>query len=150
LDGSGVATYTTSALSVGTHPITATYSGAVSFEVSTSNLISQVVDTPPVATSDSYTLTVNTTLTVTAPGVLANDTDAESQTLTAVLDTDVLTGTLDLHADGSFVYTPPQDYTGVVTFTYHATDGYVNSNVVQVTLTVQDFTVYLPLVLRNY
>jgi hypothetical protein len=37
-----------------------------------------------------------------------------------------------------------------VTFTYHATDGYTNSNTVQVTITVQNFTVYLPLVLRNY
>jgi uncharacterized repeat protein (TIGR01451 family) len=150
LDGSGTASYTTSALTAGTHPITATYGGGVSFEVSTSNMISQVVNTPPVATSDAYTMTVNTTLTVTAPGVLTNDTDADSQPLTAVLDTDVLTGTLDIHADGSFVYTPPQDYTGVVTFTYHVTDGYVDSNTVQVTITIQDFTIYLPLVLRNY
>ena len=150
LDGSGTASYTTSALTAGTHPITAAYGGDVSFEVSTSNMINQVVNTPPVATSDGYTITVNTTLTVTAPGVLTNDTDADSQPLTATLDTDVLTGTLDLHADGSFVYTPSQDYTGVVTFTYHATDGYTNSNTVQVTITVQNFTVYLPLVLRNY
>jgi uncharacterized repeat protein (TIGR01451 family) len=150
LNGSGTASYTTSALTAGTHPVTATYGGDVSFETSTSNMINQVVNTPPVATSDGYTTTVSTTLTVTAPGVLTNDTDAESHPLTAVLDTDVLTGTLDLHADGSFVYTPPQDYTGVVTFTYHANDGYADSNAVQVTITVQNFTVYLPLVLRNY
>ncbi len=150
LNGSGIASYTTSALAAGTHPITATYGGDASFEASTSNMINQVVNTPPVATSDGYTMTVNTTLTVAAPGVLANDTDADSHPLTAVLDTDVLTGTLDLQTDGSFVYTPPQDYTGVVTFTYHTNDGYADSNAVQVTITVRDFTIYLPLVLRNY
>jgi uncharacterized repeat protein (TIGR01451 family) len=150
LDGSGTASYTTSALTAGTHPITATYGGDVSFEASISNMINQVVNTPPVATSDSYTMTVNTTLTIAAPGVLANDTDADGNPLTAVLDTDVLTGTLVLQTDGSFVYTPPQDYTGAVTFTYHTNDGYTDSNTVQVTITVRDFTIYLPLVLRNY
>jgi uncharacterized repeat protein (TIGR01451 family) len=150
LNGSGTASYATSALAAGTHPITATYGGDASFEVSTSSVVNQVVNTPPVASSDGYTTTTNTTLTVTAPGVMTNDTDADSHPLTATLDTDVLTGTLDLHADGSFVYTPTQDYTGVVTFTYHVNDGYADSNTVQVTITVRDFTVYLPLVLRNY
>ncbi|MBN1811915.1 MAG: hypothetical protein JXA14_08780 [Anaerolineae bacterium] len=50
--------------------------------------------------------------------------------LTAMLDTGALTGTLDLHADGLFVYTVPPGYTGVVTFAYHANDGYADSNVV--------------------
>lgn len=47
-----------------------------------------------------------------------------------MLDTGALTGTLDLHADGLFVYTVPPGYTGVVTFAYHANDGYADSNVV--------------------
>jgi hypothetical protein len=39
----------------------------------------------PVANNDSYSANVNTTLTVAAPGVLANDTDQNGDSLTAVL-----------------------------------------------------------------
>jgi hypothetical protein len=150
LGGSGIATTTAAALAPGTHPITVTYGGDASFDPSTSDMLNQVVDnTPPVAAVDNYTSTGDVPLIVAAPGVLGNDTDTEGNPLTAILDADVLTGTLDLDADGSFVYTPPPDYAGVVTFTYHASDGYADSNVVQVTIAVQDFRVYLPLVIRE-
>lgn len=43
LNGSGVANYATSALSVGAHVITATYTGNAKFDVSTSNTVSQTV-----------------------------------------------------------------------------------------------------------
>ncbi len=60
---------------------------------------------------------------VAAPGVLGNDTDADSDPLTAVLDTDVSHGTLSLAADGGFTYTPTSGYSGPDSFTYHADDG---------------------------
>jgi hypothetical protein len=43
LNGSGVATFTTTSLAVGTHPITAVYAGSVNYLTSTSNLVSQTV-----------------------------------------------------------------------------------------------------------
>jgi hypothetical protein len=150
LNGSGIASYTTSALTLGTHPITATYDGDENFNASTSGIVSQIItsNTPPVAAADTYTMTFNTSLVVAAPGVLANDTDAESDPLTSVLDTDVPVGVLDLHSDGSFVYTPPGDYVGPVAFTYHANDGYANSNVVQVMIAVQSIY-YFPMFMHR-
>ncbi|MFV1983402.1 MAG: Calx-beta domain-containing protein [Thiohalomonadales bacterium] len=83
----------------------------------------------PVAAADSYTVAKNILLTVNAPGVLGNDTDADSDKLTAVLDQDtVQTGdTLTLNADGSFSYQPEPGYIGPVSFTYFANDGTINS-----------------------
>jgi VCBS repeat-containing protein len=72
----------------------------------------------------------------TPPGVLANDTDPEQQTLTAILVSGPAHGTLTLNADGSFVYTPAPNFNGVDSFTYMANDGSLNSNVATVTLTV--------------
>ncbi|RME75487.1 MAG: tandem-95 repeat protein, partial [Chloroflexi bacterium] len=93
---------------------------------------------PPVAQNDSgYTANAGTPLTVSAAsGVLANDTDADSDPLTAVKVTDPAHGTLTLNADGSFTYTPNAGYAGNDTFTYKANDGTADSNVATVTITV--------------
>ena len=61
--------------------------------------------------------------TSSAPGVLGNDTDADGDPLTAVLNTTVGHGTLTLNANGSFLYTPTNGYSGPDSFTYHANDG---------------------------
>ena len=71
-----------------------------------------------------------------APGVLANDTDANGDPLTAVLNTNVTHGSLALNANGGFTYTPTAGYSGPDSFTYHANDGTANSNIVTVSLTV--------------
>ena len=61
----------------------------------------------PVAVGDSYSTPKNTTLVVAAPGVLANDTDADGDTLTATMVGDPAHGTRDAsNADGAFTYTP--------------------------------------------
>ena len=65
----------------------------------------------------------DTPLTISAPGVLANDTDVDSSTLTAAKRSDPADGTLTLNANGSFSYTPPSNYNGTDTFTYKASDG---------------------------
>jgi VCBS repeat-containing protein len=97
-----------------------------------------VNDAPPVANSDTYTSPEDTTLTVPAPGagILANDTDVDGNTLTAVLVSDVNHGTLALNADGSFTYTPVADYNGPDSFTYRAVDGSATGNVATVTINV--------------
>ena len=64
----------------------------------------------------------------TAPGVLANDTDADGDPLTAVVVTGPAHGTLTLNANGSFTYTPAANYNGADRFTYRANDGTANSN----------------------
>ncbi|MBI5494768.1 MAG: tandem-95 repeat protein [Deltaproteobacteria bacterium] len=95
------------------------------------------INDAPVATTESYTATEDTLLTVSALlGVLANDLDPDLDALTAHVVSDVAHGTLTLAADGSFTYQPSQDYSGADSFTYAANDGTVDSNTVTVDLTV--------------
>jgi len=107
----------------------------------------------PVALADTFTTDEGTQKVIAAPGVLANDTDANLDTLTAVLEDDVTHGTLALAADGSFTYTPMAEFIGTDSFTYKAFDGGLYSEVVTVSLTVNDVipvanTIYLPLILK--
>jgi VCBS repeat-containing protein len=94
------------------------------------------VNDPPLANPDSYSTNENTPLTIAAPGVLGNDVDVDGDTLTAVKVSDPSHGTVELNSDGSFTYTPAEDYQGVDTFTYKAYDGTVYSNVTSVTITI--------------
>jgi subtilisin len=90
----------------------------------------------PYARSDNYAVTINTSLTISAPGILDNDEDVDSPVITASLVKDVINGTLTLYADGAFVYTPNADFTGSDEFVYQATDGELNSQPATVTITV--------------
>jgi VCBS repeat-containing protein len=91
----------------------------------------------PEAVADSYTTPQDTALAVAAPGVLANDTDAESDALAAVKLTDPSHGTLALAADGSFTYTPTAGYFGPDSFTYRAKDATGESGATTVTIAVE-------------
>ncbi|MEL4896890.1 Ig-like domain-containing protein, partial [Crocosphaera sp. Alani8] len=78
----------------------------------------------PLAVNDSYTATVNETLEIDAEaGVLNNDSDGDGDDLTVEIDSDVTDGDLTLNSDGSFSYTPDQDFTGVDSFSYTVSDG---------------------------
>jgi VCBS repeat-containing protein len=94
------------------------------------------VNDPPVALPDSYSVFNNNTLTVPVNGVLANDTDAEGDPLSAVLVSDVAHGSLSLHPDGSFIYTPASNYVGADFFNYRAHDGLTPGASTTVSLTV--------------
>ena len=92
--------------------------------------------TPTAAADGPYSGTEDTTLTVPAPGVLANDSDGDGDPLTAVLVADGTDGTVTLQADGSFDYVPDPDFGGSDSFTYRASDGLDTSAVTTVTITV--------------
>ncbi len=94
----------------------------------------------PVAINDAFGAVGDATLQVAAPGVLANDTDADDDALTAILGTGPRNGQLTLNSDGSFLYTPNLGFLGLDTFTYRANDGTLNSDTVTVTITVVDGT----------
>jgi len=94
------------------------------------------VNDPPTAGNDSYTTVEETVLAVAAPGVLANDSDVENDSLIAVLDAGPSNGTLALDPDGSFSYTPNADFTGADSFAYHAGDGRAHSGTATVTIVV--------------
>lgn len=93
-------------------------------------------NTAPTAVADDYDVNEDTTLTVAAPGVLANDSDPNGDSLTAVLVGSTAQGTLTFHADGSFVYNPYSGYVGDDHFTYKASDGVEESTPVMVVIHV--------------
>src|SRR5205814_1367465 len=102
----------------------------------TVNVTVNAVNDAPVAANNSYSTDEDTALTVAAPGVLGNDTDVDSPTLTAVLVAGPSHGTLTLNANGSFTYTPSANYNGADSFSYKDNDGAADSNVATVALTI--------------
>jgi len=95
-------------------------------------------NTPPVALDNTYSLDQDTSLSIGTPGVLGNDTDADNDALTALIQSQPSSGTLTLNTDGSFTYTPNNGFTGEDTFTYVANDSIGNSNIATVTIIVND------------
>jgi VCBS repeat-containing protein len=110
--------------------------GLVDSNIATVTITVNAANDKPVALNDSYSTGEDTKLTVASPGVLDNDTDVENDTLTVLLDATPSNGTLTLNTDGSFSYTPHVNFYGSDTFTYHANDGLVDSNIATVTITV--------------
>src|SRR5207245_792651 len=110
--------------------------GVVNSGIATVSLTITNVNRVPAATNDSYGLNKNSSLTVSAPGVLSNDTDLDGDSLTAVLVATAAHASLTLTAIGSFTYTPVSNYFGADSFTYRASDGVANSGIATVTLTV--------------
>ncbi len=96
------------------------------------------VNDPPVAAADAYNAVVGQILNVPAPGVLANDSDVDGNTLTAVLVSGPTSGTLTLNANGSFSFTPAAGALvgSTASFTYKAKDTLLDSNIVTVTITI--------------
>ncbi|NQT11614.1 MAG: tandem-95 repeat protein, partial [Planctomycetes bacterium] len=92
---------------------------------------------PPVAEDDGYRMHADTTLSEVAAGLLDNDTDPNTDALTAVLVDHPSHGTLALDGDGSFRYAPQAGFVGADHFTYLAHDGRLGSNVATVTITVE-------------
>ena len=90
----------------------------------------------PLAFDDSYSVNEDSILNVNEPGILSNDTDLEGDTLNAVLVDSTTNGILALNDNGSFSYSPNPDFNGADSFTYKANDGYDNSNIATVSITI--------------
>ena len=105
------------------------------------------------STDSEHRRQADTPLTVAAPGVLGNDTDADgdSPTVTKLNGSRTLTGTsadgaaVTIHADGSYTYDPTGSVTlkelGVGaqttdTFSYTADDGHGGTGTATVSITV--------------
>src|SRR5205823_9303329 len=109
--------------------------GNLDSSVATVSLTVTAVNDAPVVANDAYSTAEDTPLSVSAPGLLANDTDVEGDGLTAVLVSGPAHGTLTLNSNGSFTFTPAVNYNGPDSFTYKANDGALDSNVATVPLT---------------
>ena len=111
---------------------------ADSNNVATVTITVTPVNDLPVAVNDAYTVVEGGTLTVSSgDGLLKNDTDAENNTLTAILVGNPGKGTLTLNSDGSFIYVHSGGESATDSFTYKANDGGTgDSNVAVVSITV--------------
>ncbi|MCU0782567.1 MAG: DUF2341 domain-containing protein [Verrucomicrobia bacterium] len=133
-----------------TAPLTGTLTNTVASTANTSDpstanndgtsaaarVVTTVINLPPVANNDNYSVLEDTVLTVPASGVLTNDTDAEGQTLIASSVGGPTHGTLTLNSNGGFTYTPNTNFNGADNFTYRANDGMTNSATATVSITV--------------
>jgi fibronectin-binding autotransporter adhesin len=136
----GSATFNVTLETGGATTLTATDLTDGAKTASTSASIS-VTNTAPSATADNYEMVADNTLVVSAAGVLANDTDAESQPLTVGAPRPASGpshGSLSLNADGSFSYTPTPGFEGSDSFTYTAADVGTTSTPATVTILVRD------------
>ena len=117
IDGTGLAT--------GVAPGTVTITASIGYVSGTASLTVEQPNQPPVAFPDTFQAIGNVTVPVAAPGVLANDTDPDANTLSAVAGTypTAQGGTFTLAADGSFTYLSAAGFIGVDSVAYTVTDG---------------------------
>lgn len=80
------------------------------------------VNHAPVAGNDSFTTDEDTAF---SGSVLGNDSDSDGNPLHTVSEAKSTTagGTVAIHADGTFTYTPTANFNGTDTFTYTVKDG---------------------------
>ena len=110
--------------------------GAANSNVATVSLT--VADIPPTAKDQMYpNVNENSPFTVDAAnGMLKGDESFNGNALTAMLVNGPSDGTLTFSSDGSFTYTPNNNYVGADSFTYQVFDGTDLSMVATVNLTV--------------
>ncbi|HEX2699053.1 MAG TPA: ELWxxDGT repeat protein [Acidimicrobiales bacterium] len=102
---------------------------------STCSLSSTVPNASPVAGDDTYGISEDESLTLSAPGLLANDADPDGEMLRAgfippvagpgpgfTFPSDPPHGSVAVDPDGSFVYTPDANFVGTDVFDYQAYD----------------------------
>jgi hypothetical protein len=136
-DADGRATFTDLAITDGTGSHTLIFEApGFTSAVSGSVNVTPPANQPPSAAADNYTVAAGQTLSVDAPGVLANDSDPDGDALTAAVVGQPASGTVTLLPDGSFTYVPNAGFTGQDAFTYAASDGTDTSAPATVTIDV--------------
>ena len=97
------------------------------------------INDAPVSVADSISVAEGGTATLLVGGatsLLANDSDAELDPLTAVLVSGPSHGTLTLNANGTFSYTHDGGDTSSDSCSYRANDGTANGNIVTVSIAI--------------
>jgi hypothetical protein len=104
-------------------------------------------DSPtPIVNKDAYETAFNTELSINVDnGVLHNDIEPLGNSLSIILKTSPTNGTLSINTDGSFVYTPNTNYSGMDTFSYAASNGVKESDACMVTIKIMNSQEGVPL-----
>ena len=102
----------------------------------TFSIVISPVNNNPIADNDSFQVDEDTSLT---GNIITNsDTDAENDLLTATLvNGPINADTFLLNSDGSFTYTPVENFHGTDTFEYQIADGNGGFDTATVVITVQ-------------
>ena len=91
----------------------------------------------PEVFDDSFEVATGLLLSVpSVTGILANDSDPDGDLFTATLASPPSDGTVTLKIDGSFAYSPNDDFVGADQFTYQASDGVNESTLATVSIIV--------------
>ena len=136
---SGTATFTTALLGHGSNTVVAEYAGNASFLGSTNSLVpAQLVNTPPVATTDQIVRPATEGIKVLVADLLSNDTDADADALsfTSVNSPSANGGTVT-QSGGWVFYTPAVGFTNADSFTYTIRDTFGISAIGTVNISVR-------------
>ena len=152
LNAAGTFVYSPAAGFIGVDSFTYRASdGELTSNLATVTITVTPVNHAPLAVDDLYEVDEDMVLTVpAATGVLSNDSDPDSDVLTASLVDGPEHGVLSLSPSGAFVFTPAADFNGQDSFTYRAYDGQAYSALASVTITVHEVAeyLYLPVLVR--
>ncbi|GAB5388064.1 MAG: tandem-95 repeat protein [Alphaproteobacteria bacterium] len=136
LNSNGTFSYTPAAHFNGTDSFTYRVSdGDGGTDTATVTLTVTPVADAPVANADLFTGGEDDAEPVFG-NVLDNDSDADGDTLTASLVSGTSNGDLTLNSDGSFSYTPDDDFAGTDSFVYRVSDGNGGNDTATVTLEI--------------
>ena len=121
---------------IGTATFTYTVSDGTDTATAVITITVNSVNTAPQAVADEYVVFDDEILEVPAPGVLANDTDLDDDSLTAELVITTASGELTFAPDGSFTYEPDVGFVGSDDFVYRVKDAETSSEPVHVSIHV--------------
>lgn len=94
-------------------------------KTSTANVVVTInaVSDAPIAADDEVSTNEDTVLTILTTDMLANDTDADGDTLSITANSSPSYGVLTESGVGTYSYTPNENYNGSDAFTYTVSDG---------------------------
>ena len=108
--------------------------------------VGTLTNSAPVSQNDIYTVASGEELNVDVDsGILANDTDAEGNRLSATIVDAPDSGNFNFTSDGSFTYTSLEEFNGTDSFTYTVSDGTSTSELTTVQINVGEVTDTPPL-----
>ena len=119
LNSNGTFTYTPNNGFLGTDSFTYNVCGGPGLCDNATVTITVTESAPPVATADEYTTEEDTPI---SGNVGTNDTEPDGSPLNFILLTTPNNGDVVLNADGTFTYTPGNNFNGTDSFTYSACD----------------------------
>lgn len=102
------------------------------------------INQPPVAADAQFT-----TQTEVVINAQLNGSDAEGDNLIFALGNDAENGSVNVMSDGSFSYTPKNEFTGLDSFTFTVTDSQGAGGVGNVSITIDLLTVAISDLVRN-